>query len=49
MFLPVSLIKFLWASAMDFFLVVTAKVETKATTSSKRGIFFPAESFHLFP
>jgi len=46
---PVRLIKFLWASAMDFFLVVTVKVETKETMSSKRAIFFPAESVHLFP
>jgi len=49
MFFPVSLIKFLWASAMDFFLELTEKAVTKATTSSKRWIFFPAESVHLFP
>jgi hypothetical protein len=46
---PVRLIKFLWASAIAFFLEVTVKVETKATTSSKRGIFFPVESVHLYP
>jgi len=34
---------------MDFFFVVTEKAVTKETTSSKRGIFFPVESVHLFP
>jgi hypothetical protein len=47
-FLPVSLIKFLWASAMDFFLPQTEKLEIRETTSSKRAIFFPVESVHLY-
>jgi hypothetical protein len=34
---------------MDFFLALTEKAVTKATTSSKRWIFFPAESVHLSP
>jgi hypothetical protein len=49
MFSPVRLMKFRWASAMAFFLEVAVKVETKQTTSSKRGIFFPAESVHFGP
>jgi hypothetical protein len=46
---PVCFIKFLCASAMDFFFVVIEKAVTKETTSSKREIFFPVESVHLFP
>jgi len=46
-FFPVSLIKLRCASAIDFFLPHTEKLEIKETTSSKRAIFFPAESVHL--
>jgi hypothetical protein len=33
---------------MDFFLPQTEKLEIRETTSSKRAIFFPVESVHLF-
>jgi len=47
-FFPINLIKFRCASAIDFFLPQTEKLEIRETTSSKSAIFFPVESVHLF-
>jgi hypothetical protein len=48
-FFPVCFMKFLYASAIDFFFVVTEKAVIKETTSSKREIFFHVEIDHFFP